>query len=231
MFTIKKIISVFLMPLSIGLFLALIGLYFLYTKSYKKAKIFLTISFLWIVTISYQPFPNMLLEPLETKYEKLENIPEDVEFILLLGGDRKARVYEVLRLYNMKKDMKIISSGYEAGKKIPEAIRNKNFLIELGVPKESILTQSKPKDTKEEALYTKKIVNDKKFILVTSASHMDRAIKLFKKEGLNPIPAPTNFLYKNYSYDAIPNGASIQKTEMALHEYIGKLWYKLKGDI
>ena len=231
MFTLKKIISAFIMPLSIGLILGIIGLYFLYTKNYKKAKIFLTISFLWIVTISYQPFSNTLLEPLESKYEKLESIPEGVEYILLLGGDKIGRTYEVLRLYNMNRDLKIITSGWEGSREIPEAILNKKFLVELGIPKEKILTQSEPRDTKEEAIYTKKIVANNKFILVTAATHMDRAIKLFRKEGLNPIAAPTNFLLREKSYKSIPKGVNLLKTEISLHEYIGQLWYKLKGDI
>lgn len=231
MFTIKKLISAFLMPLSIGLVLALIGLYFLYTKSYKKAKIFLTISFLWIVCITYQPFSNILLEPLESKYKKLEYIPEDVKYVLLLGGDKIGRTYEVLRLYHMKKDITIITSGYEGNQKIPEAIRNKNFLVELGIPKDKIITQAKPRDTKEEAIYTKKIVKNNRFILVTNATHMDRAIKLFKKEGLNPIAAPTNFLYEKDKKILIPTGENLRNTEISLHEYIGMLWYKLKGEI
>ena len=231
MFTIKKIISAFIMPLSIGLVLGLIGLYFLYTKSYKKAKFFLTISFIWIVVISYQPFSNMLLEPLESKYEKLESIPSDVEYLLLLGGDKIGRSYEVIRLYNMNKDLKIITSGWEGSREIPEAILNRDFLLELGIPKEKIFTQSEPRDTKEEAIYTKKIVGDKRFILVTAATHMDRAIKLFKKEGLDPIAAPTNFLHKEDSYKSIPKGINLLNTEISLHEYIGKLWHKLKGDI
>lgn len=231
MFTLKKIISAFIMPLSLGLILGIIGLYFLYTKSYKKAKLFLSLSFIWIIVISYQPFSNILLEPLESKYEKLESIPDDVEYVLLLGGDKIGRTYEVLRLYNMNKNLKIITSGWEGNRETPEAIRNKEFLIELGIPKEKIITQSKPRDTKEEAVYTKKIVGNNRFILVTNATHMYRAISLFQKEGLNPIAAPTNFLQEEDVYKSIPRGGNLQLTEISLHEYIGTLWYKLKGDI
>lgn len=232
MFTLKKIISAFIMPLSIGLILGLIGLYFLYSKSYKKAKLFLTLSFIWIILISYQPFSNTLLEPLESKYQKLEIIPKDVEYILLLGGDKIGRTYEVLRLYNMNKDLKIITSGYGGlGGGTPEAITNKEFLIELGIPKEKIQTQSEPRDTKEEAVYTKKIVGENRFILVTNATHMNRALSLFKKEGLNPIPAATNFLLNEDNYNSIPRAGNLEKTEVSLHEHIGTLWYKLKGDI
>ncbi|MEA3552801.1 MAG: hypothetical protein U9R39_00205, partial [Campylobacterota bacterium] len=93
-FTLKKVISGLIMPLSIGLIFALVGLYYLYKNSYKKAKIFLTFSVVWIALISYSPISNQLLTPLETKYTKLENIPKDVKHILLLGGDLENRGWE-----------------------------------------------------------------------------------------------------------------------------------------
>ena len=133
-FTLKKVISGLIMPLSIGLIFALVGLYYLYKNSYKKAKIFLTFSILWIVLISYSPISNLLLTPLETKYSKLENIPKDVKHILLLGGDLQNRGWEALRLYHKIPNSKIITSGYEGSKKIPEAIRTANILMELGIP-------------------------------------------------------------------------------------------------
>ncbi len=52
--------------------------------------------------------------------------------------------------------------------------------ISLGVNEEDIITLDTPKDTKEEAIESKKIVDGKKLILVTTASHMKRASMLFK---------------------------------------------------
>ena len=219
------------MPLSLGLFLGMIGLFFLFRKSYTKAKVFLSLSFIWIIMIAYNPFANFLSEPLESKYAKLEQIPKEVEYILLLGGDFQARAYEVLRLYNKRKDLKIITSGYEGSFDTSAAILNKKFLVELGIPKNVIIPQSQPRDTKEEVMYTQKIVGDKSFILVTSASHMDRAFKLFKKAGLNPIAAPADLKKYRYSFLSRPSGVNMAQSEKLWHEYIGLIWYKLKGDI
>ena len=95
-FTLKKILSAVLMPLSLGLILFLFGLWFLYTKSYKKAKFYLTVSFLWIFVISYAPFANSVLSPLESTYQKVEHNVSS-KYILLLGGDFKSRAYEADR--------------------------------------------------------------------------------------------------------------------------------------
>lgn len=214
--------------MSIGFILFILGLWFLYTNSYKKAKFYLSVSFLWIFLISYSPFSNALLEPLERQYQEVKTTPH-AKYILLLGGDFKSRAYEAIKLHYMINDSIIITSGYPGSyKTTPEAVINANKLIQLGIPKENIMMQSQPRDTAEEAREIRKIVKDEPFIVVTSAYHMSRAMSLFKKEGLNPIAAPTNFLAKGNNLLSFPNGGSLQKTEIALHEYLGMLWYKLK---
>ncbi len=231
-FILKKIISAMVMPLSIGLFLALIGLILLYINRVKSAKIFLTVSILWIALISYNPFSNSLLKPLESTYQKLQTIPPDVKYILLLGGDMENRAWEVLKLYHQIPKSKIITSGYEGSLKIPEAIRTAEILSKIGIPIDDIIIHSKPKDTKEEAMKIKEILGEQPFILVTSAYHMPRAIALFQKEGLNPIAAPSDFKIQTKSkLLSLPSGGNLQKTEIAWHEYLGILWGKLRGQI
>ncbi len=231
-FIVKKIISAMIMPLSLGLFLALVGLVFLYLNKLKKAKIFLTISILWISILSYSPFANFLINPLTSTYEKLENIPADVKYILLLGGDMEHRAWEVLRLYHQIPNAKIITSGYEGGLTIPEAILTANILYKINIPKNDIIIHSTPKDTKEEAIEIKKLLGETPFILVTAAHHMPRAMALFHKEGLNPIAAPAGLSsYTTINLLSMPNASSLHKTEIAWHEYLGLLWSKLRGQI
>ncbi len=231
-FILKKIISSMIMPLTFGLILTFIGLVFLYKNNLKKAKIYLTISFIWITTISYVPISNFLISPLETTYKKLDVMPQDVKYILLLGGDMENRAWELLRLHHLLPDAKIITSGYAGRGEIPEAIKTANILHNIGIPKSSIIIYDKPKDTKEEAIKIKELINDEKFVLITSAYHMPRAIALFKKEGLNPIPAPTDFKIKDSDKIlSTPSGDNIKKSEIAIHEYIGLIWAKIRGQI
>lgn len=245
LFTLKKIVSIFLMPLSIGLILFFLGLIFLYKKSYKKAKIFLTISFLWIYIIGYSPFSNALIKPLESQYKAYTKIDSSINYILVLGSGHVTnddvskisqlsnsalmRISEGIRIYRQLNNAKIIFSGY-AGEdvKTPHAFIAKDVAISLGVSKENILTQEEAKDTKEEAELVSKIVAKQKFILVTSAFHMPRAMKIFQNENLNPIAAPTDFLSKeDGDYLREPRAKEIRKTEVAMHEYIGTLWHDI----
>ncbi len=245
LFTLKKIVSIFLMPLSIGLILFFLGLIFLYSKNYKRAKIFLSISFLWMALIAYSPFSNSLIKPLENQYKAYLEIDSNINYILVLGSGHVTnnnvskisqvsntalmRIAEGIRIYKQLDNAKIIFSGY-AGKdiKTPHAFIAKDVAISLGVSKENILTQEEAKDTQEEAELVSKIVNNEKFILVTSASHMPRAMKIFQNQSLNAIAAPTDFLSKeDGDYLREPRAKEIRKTEVAMHEYIGMLWYEI----
>jgi uncharacterized SAM-binding protein YcdF (DUF218 family) len=64
---------------------------------------------------------------------------------------------------------------------------------------------------------------------VTSAGHMRRAIGVFRKNGMNPIPAPTDYQlpgnarYASWTTSPIHLAAS----DLAVHEYIGLAWYRL----
>ncbi len=230
LFIIKKIISSLIMPLPIGIVLAILALFFLYKNRYKKAKIFLTLSILWISLFSYAPFSNILLYSLENTYAKLKVVPKDIKYIVYLGGDQQNRGWEVLRLYNILPNSTIITSGYAGRADIPEAIKTAKVLQSVGINKNNIKIHPKPKDTKEEALKIKDVLKDKKFILVTSAYHMPRAMMIFKSVGLDPIPAPTDYLIKDSDKALdIPRSRYIYRSTKAWHEYIGILYFKLKN--
>jgi len=221
-----------LMPLSIGIFFLLIALFFLYKKESKKVKRYLTFSILWMLLISWAPFSNLILQPLESSYAKLEKIPNNIDYILLLGGDREKRAWEVLRLYHKIPNVKIITSGYALHDQISDAQKTATLLMESGIPQEKILMQEEAKTTFEEAQYLKKEIGTQPFILVTSAYHMPRAMKIFKKAGLNPIAAPTDFNRPQESgIISILQSKQLKNTEHAWHEYLGIVAYKLQGKI
>ena len=229
-FLIKKILASIVTPLPIGLILGFVGLWYLYKGYHKKAKIFLTIALLWITAISYSPFANLLIQPLENQYARLEEIPKDIKYILLLGGEKESRAWEALRLYHQIPNSKIITSGYAPfGSTTPSAIKTAKFLQKVGVKEEDIIIQPKPRTTEEEAIEIKKRLGDEPFILITSAYHMPRAMRLFKKYGLKPTPAPTDFKIKSYDTSiSLPKGRKLLQTDQAWHEHLGTFWNSLR---
>lgn len=231
-FIIKKIVSILLMPSSWWFIIGMVGLWYLYHNKIKRAKKILTISFVWIILISYAPFANFLISPLERKYPILntENIPKNIKYALILGGGIDSRTWEIMRLYHKIPNLKIITSGRSILKKISEAEETQIRLISCGVDKDDIIMNKSPKDTEEEALALKKLIGtEQPFILVTSAYHLPRSMLLFKSMGLNPIPAPSDFQIEDTDgIFSIPSPTQMRKTEKAWHEYIGILWHLIK---
>lgn len=224
-FWLKKGISFLLMPLTIAVILGIIALWFLHKGQAKRAKYTIIIMLLWIVFITSAPISNTLISPLGQQYSRLEEIPKNVQHILLLGGDRERRAWEVMRLYQKIPNAVIITSGFSMYDKDSDALKAARLLEESGIKKENIVMEEAAKDTKEEAHAIKKRIGNAPFLLVTSAYHMPRAMKIFQNAGANPIAAPSDFNHpEEDSMTSMFRSNHLEKTEQALHEYLGLLW-------
>ncbi|MDA7817459.1 YdcF family protein [Sulfurimonas sp.] len=242
-FMLKKFISFFVHPFGIVFSLFIIGFYLLYKKKYLYAKVVLSSAFGIFMLFSYPPFSNFLVKNLEDKYPKYD-YKHDIKYIHVLGSGHNTdksqplssqvfstRLLEGIVIHNKIQGSKIILTGYEGSTDISNAQMSANLAIELGVKEENLIVNGAPKDTKEEAIFTKSILaENENFVLVTSATHMSRSMKLFKSLGLNPIPAPTDFHKREFiGYFRAPNIGSLEKSHIAMHEYIGMLWAKIRG--
>ncbi len=247
-FALKKILSLFLMPFPLGVALILIGLYFLHTRKLKLSKVFFSLSISWLFLFSYPAFvDNFLLHKLESSYPPLLHAPGNVRYIYVLGGGHNSdsrlpitsqlsmpavvRLNEGIRLYKELGDAKIIVSGYNGNDTISHAKMEEKLATALGIPQRDIIMRTRPRDTEEEAQAAKALIGNTPFILVTSASHMKRAMNFFKAEGLHPIPAPTNHLANtnNIDYTDIFSPTALGKTRLLFHEWIGLAWQWIKG--
>ncbi len=233
-----------LMPLSIGLILILIALYFHYKNNIKMSRIFMISSFLWIAVMSFSPFSDLLLSPLESQYPALQEFPKDIGYVMVLGAGHTTndklpmssqlgrsamfRLAEGIRIFRQLDDAKLVVSGYSGTDPTPHALMQKRMAQLLGVREDRIIARYAPKDTREEAVDARSIVKNQDFILVTSASHMPRAMATFNEEGLYPYAAPTYHLAKYSSGGiSIPDASGLMNSEAAMHEYIGMLWLEI----
>jgi len=248
-FLLKKFVTFFIMPFPIAMFFLLLGVFFLFRNKIFKAKIFLSIGIVWLTLISYAPIANTLLYAYESDIPTLHIAPKEVEYIYILGSGHETndaypitsqvntvslvRFSEALRLYHQLKERPtLIVSGY-GGFTDPNshALMQSKLALALGVDKNKLHLEPNPRDTQEEAKVAKAYIGDKPFILVTSASHMQRALKFFKDEGLDPIPAPTNHQANihNLDYKNFYSVQSLRIIRIGWHEMLGQLWQKLKG--
>ncbi len=249
MFIMKKIISRLFFPIPLSLELLLIGLFLLwFTRRQRAGKVIVTCGAMLLLGFSNMLTSNALLRPLEYSYPPLSVSqsgapPLSVGFIAVLGGlgdddpkvpitshifpDLMVRLIEGVRLHRQIPGSKLILSGghYSSGgmAKMAEA---------LGVRPEDILQLGEPVDTEAESRDVAPIVGSNRFILVTSASHMPRAMGLFQGRGLHPIAAPTDFLApqrRTEIDDIVPDGYKLFKSQIAVYEYLGLAWAKLRG--
>lgn len=117
---------------------------------------------------------------------------------------------------------------------IPEAVMGVNFLQEeLGV--EVAWVEGESRNTWENAQLSQKVLSAKgisKVVLVTHAYHMRRSVFSFDQAGVEHIPMPTGFLGEQASSawwrNWLPEAGALQRSYIALHEYLGWLYYQIK---
>lgn len=101
------------------------------------------------------------------------------------------------------------------------------------LPSVPTVSESRSGSTAEHPINLKPILGQEQFILVTSAYHMPRAMGVFLKAGLHPVPYPVDY-YGGGGYDwadLLPAAGNLATIEIALHEYVGLVWYRLSGVI
>ncbi len=185
---------------------------------------------------------NLLVRPLEDSYPPLggEALATKVGYIAVLGSgytpsdalpitamldrDGLVRIVEGVRLMRHFDTPKLIVSGGALPGHAPPADGYAELARELGVADSALVILNKPRDTAAEAQTLRRTVGEEPFILVTSAYHMPRAMRLMRQAGTHPIAAPTGQLAIPMPLrwrDLLPDAGGLWRTEAALHEYLG----------
>lgn len=246
----EKVIGNMLLPLPLMLLIIGAGLALLWFSRFQKTgKIFISIGWLALLLLSLQPVADRLLRPIESTYPTWNN-SQKVDYIVVLGGgytwnpqwapssnlinNSLPRLNEGIRLWRENPGSKLIFTGGVAKTNtVSTAEVGARVAQSLGVPHEQIITLDLPKDTEEEAAAVKQAIGDAPFLLVTSASHLPRAMIFFQQEGLNPLPAPANQLAIDSPLNpwerAIPSPVWLMHSDRVGYETLGRIWQWLKG--
>ncbi len=262
MFILKKIIGQLFFPVPLCLEILIAGLLLLlFTRKQKAGKIIISVGVILFTLLSYPALSNTFLRRLECQYPPFiptttsdfvpgEAVPQ-IGWIVVLGGghisDPKipitsqlsgaslVRLTEAIRLHNLMPGSKLILSEGKVFDSVSGAETMAEVAKALGVKEEDLILESESKDTVDEARIIKSIVGNDKFILVTSASHMPRSMGMFRKFGMDPIAAPTDYTVKEKQGispgDFFPGYGGFRKAEGVIYEYLGIIWAKLRGQI
>ncbi|MCP5163172.1 MAG: YdcF family protein [Hahellaceae bacterium] len=234
------------MPQSMILLGMVVALTLMLAGKRKSASAALVFSIALLYSLSIHPVADALLAPIEREHPAFES--QRVDLVVVLGGYHASddsiptlaqlssyslfRLLEGVRIYDANPYSRLVFSGFASADKVPHALVMKQAAISLGVPENDIITESRPRDTDDEARLLRPILEGKRFALVTSASHMTRAVRIFRHYHLSPIPAPTEFLSKPAQpcdwKCALPQTSALQKSERAIYEYLGRAVLILK---
>jgi len=109
----------------------------------------------------------------------------------------------------------------------------KVFFANMGADMSRVIFESRSRNTYENATFSRDLPGvdiRQPWLLVTSASHMPRALATFKQAGWNLTPYPVDYYSSRetrwLSYSLMQG---IQAWETVLHEYVGLAVYRLSG--
>jgi uncharacterized SAM-binding protein YcdF (DUF218 family) len=210
---------------------------------------------LLLLALGWQPLPDLLIRRLESAYPEFSPDADMSAFagVLVLGGAMESgylaqdhtqpllgtgaeRMTAAVALAQRNPGLRIVFTGGEGellGTGPSEAERAQGFFKAMGLPPERLILEADSRNTFENAVLTARLPGmeiSKRWLLLTSAWHMPRAMGSFRKAGWNVTAYPVDFRtasatpWSNYS---LSQGA--EKWQLVLRELLGLAAYRLAG--
>jgi uncharacterized SAM-binding protein YcdF (DUF218 family) len=182
-------------------------------------------------------------------------MPASVTGIVMLGGaedthitadrqsvtlnDNSERIFQTAALARRYPQARILLSGggghLVVGESQTESEIARRVLVDLGIPSERIETEQHSRTTFENAVESMAVGKPQpsdKWLLVTSAYNMPRAVASFRAVGFAAIPYPVDYRTRigdlRRPVSAIADGLVL--TDIAAHEWLGLAAYRLAGE-
>ncbi|MBE9145822.1 YdcF family protein [Planktothrix mougeotii] len=257
----SKLLPLFIYPLGLSCLLMFFALFTLW-KYPRWTGAVIGCALVILLLGSSRGVAQGLVRSLESQNVPQGELPNAAAIIVLGGGTKPAlsprpwvdvgeagdRILYGALLYRQKKAPWLILSGGRInwqGGGDPESQDMAKIAEVMGVPPSAILQDPTSLNTYENAVNVRKILEEKNIkdpvLLVTSALHTPRSLLIFKRQGINVIPAPTDFLmipseineaqktWQGILLSWIPDTLSLHQTTQALKEYIGLGVYRWRG--
>ena len=229
----------------------------LFLKKPLLKKRFLVATLILLALFSNPWITNRLLLWWEIPPTNSEKITDPYDVAVVLGGCMRYfdsntnrvvygssvdRLLQAIDLYQEKKVKKILLSGGSGYLSFPEwreAVYLADVLKKSGIPDSAIIIEKTSRNTRENAVESAKILQTgkygKRFLLVTSGTHMIRSLACFKKEGLtlHPYSVDGRAGLGIYTLDKIivPDSDNLISWDVLMHEWMGMIMYKFAGYI
>ncbi len=256
----SKLLPLFIYPLGLSCLLMIVALILLWRHP-RWAAISIAVALIILLAGSNRWVSQSLVHSLEWQNLPPAELPNAEAIVVLGGGTKPAipprpwvdvseagdRILYGSRLYQQGKAPWLILSGgrIEWGGKGPsESADMAEIAQAMGVRGSAILQDPDSLNTYQNAVNVRKILERKGIkgpvLLVTSALHMPRSLLVFKRQGIEAIAAPTDFIVSQQDFESnpslqvtilnlLPDPTPLRQLTNALKEYIGIGVYRLKG--
>lgn len=256
----SKALPPFIYPLGLACILIVLAIFL--ARRTGLQRVVLVLALLCLVLGGNSCVSNKLTRSLEWQYLPPQEVPQAEVIVLLSGGTAPAhpprpmvevngagdRVLYAAWLYKQGKADHILLTGGAvdwANRESTPAEEMADLLEMMGVPSQALWLEQESRNTYENALYSARLLQGKgieRILLVTSASHMPRSVKLFEAQGLEVVPLPVDYgaTWRESEGDhgldvrrlilgLIPSADNMSATSRILKEYIGIFIYDLRG--
>ena len=257
-FFVSKIFWMLASPINVLLFGALIGVLLCYGRHARFGRALALTAILLFAAAATLPVGVFLIAPLENRFPMPPSDLPSLEGIIVLGGaindgasaargetvfdEGGERLTEAVVLAKRYPQARVVytsgTTSFVPGATSTEALQARKFMSQMGIAPERVTIEDKSRNTDENARFTAAIVHpqaSQRWIIVTSAFHMPRAIGVFEKAGFHPIAYPVSFYTFGRSSDdlrlSFESERSLRVFEIALHEWIGLAAYWATGRI
>lgn len=243
---VRHLIELLVNPYFLCLFLLGLCTVFLWRHIYPVfVRVTLSLVFIFLLAISTGWLPRYVTNKLESQYPIVTQTDPTIKWVVVLGGGKSQsqgmpandllttqsikRLVEGVRLFRSLPLAKLVLSGGSfTAEQQPEAILSAQLAKWFSIPEQKMVLELNSNNTADQARELVSIVHDQPFYLVTSATHMPRAMALCQQQGLHPIAAPTDFTFSG-GMDAwekmiIPNAYNPYYFSIAMHEVLGRIW-------
>ena len=202
-----------------------------------------------LAALSLLPVGDLLARPLENRFPQWDGHGGPPHGIVVLGGKISsglsrdygepvivsdgARIVAMLKLARAYPEARIVYSGGDAslfGNQPAEASFVAPLLDSFGVSSNRAMLESQSRNTAENAQFTKELAKPapgERWLLVTSAQHMPRAVGCFRKVGFPVEAYPVGWRIEKQSdlLEAKTFSERLARLDSAAYEWIGLLVY------